>query len=111
MGWDFTRGTSKKDIVDSLTRSWKTDNMEAKTLKFKVIKNTLWQVVEYKEKERTRLLIVCCLLKNKRHFGWGYKSMLEVAHPFYYDCPLEFFDLAPVQCQEWRDKCKDYQKV
>ncbi len=110
MGWDFTRGASKQDIVDELTRPFKTDNVEAKTLKYKVKGNTLWQVLEYKENETTKVLIVCCLLKNKRGYGWGYKSMPEGMHPFYYNCPLEYFLLAPVACQEWRDKCQETQR-
>jgi hypothetical protein len=121
MGWDFTRGASKKDIVNRLIAPVKRHragewsnarqqwveldyDVETKTLAHKVVSNTLWSVVETKrhrqpvEVER----IIACFLLERGGIGWGYKDMCEAMHPYYYDCPLEFLDMVPVACEEWR---------
>lgn len=129
MGWDFTRGASKTDIVAELVkdqprqlaRTWSNKDqkiidldyeMEVKTVAHKVVRNTLWAVreqIKYKKEGEERFrYILCCLLQNKRGYGWGYKDMSEMEGPFYYDCPLEFLDMAPVACEPWRVKVREY---
>jgi len=38
--------------------------------------------------------------------SWGYKSLIEAMHPFYYSCPLSFLEMVPAGspevCPEWR---------
>ena len=49
--------------------------------------------------------IACHLIKSfGKEEGFGYKDMDESVHPYYYTCPLKYLDMAPVACQEWRDK-------
>jgi hypothetical protein len=57
----------------------------------------------------SRRYIQCDLLKGGGN-GWGYKSMDESMHPYYYSCPLSYLDLAPEQCAEWRQKVREYHR-
>jgi hypothetical protein len=61
--------------------------------------------------------IALYLLDKSRHssplYKWGYKSMSEDMHPFYYDCPLEALNATNAfngskQALEWREKVKNY---
>jgi hypothetical protein len=57
--------------------------------------------------------IALFLLDKSRHsspgFKWGYKSMSEDMHPYYYDCPLEALNATNAfngnkLALEWREK-------
>lgn len=48
--------------------------------------------------------IGCDLIRNYgKAEGFGYKDMCESMGPCYYDCPLGYLAMAPVENQEWRD--------
>ena len=100
MGWTFgwrTRG----GLVAELLRL----GDGQKLIDHEEVGDELWMVIELSGGMK---VIELCLLEC--HLGqWGYKAMGEFVHPFYYDCPVRFFKLAPVRCQEWRDKVVAHQ--
>lgn len=96
MGWDFTRGAKKQDIVNRLV-------METErhfTVEHKTVKEdgqwVLWGVMQYKVEARER--VIFCYLLNRSEDGWGYKDMCEGMHPYFYSCPLHFLDMTPPVC-------------
>lgn len=101
MGWDFIDGHSKKDVIALITK-----DAFAHTVKG----NVLWTVQEYKGTK----IIGCYLLGTSKSNtpgvkpSWGFKDLCEAVHPFYYNCPLSYLGMAPVACQEWRDKVVAY---
>jgi len=98
MGWDFTPGLDdKKEFVQGLLRSWKDEKTENKCLRYSLRGNELWTVWEIKDLEtsQTTKIINLDRLSHQRSDGWGYKSILESAGPYYYNCPLSFFKIVP----------------
>jgi hypothetical protein len=121
MGFDFTKGAKKTDIVKRLIADRPRFNngrdsfdVSSKTVAHKVIGSSLWMVVEqtkhFKLADQTKRLIVLAVLENKRGFGYGYNSHCEEAHPYYYDCPLEFLDMVPVASEDWRKGVREYHR-
>lgn len=104
MGWDYTKGATKRSLIDDLTRDHTDQNIGTRTLQHHVSDNTLWTVRETTYPDGTiQRWIGCDLLESRPNYGWGSKSMEEAMHPFVYTCPLEFLDLVPkVVCPEWR---------
>ncbi|HFX2658403.1 TPA: hypothetical protein ACID62_006427, partial [Pseudomonas aeruginosa] len=45
-----------------------------------------------------------CHMLESSGGDWGYKSLDESVHPYYYSCPLRYLDMAPVQSSEWRER-------
>ncbi|MEO6323798.1 MAG: hypothetical protein ABIQ65_04160 [Thermoanaerobaculia bacterium] len=105
MGWDFTRGATKRSIIDDLIRDRTGKTASSKTLRHHVNDNVLWTVRETTDTDGASVRWIGCELLAEQHdYGWGSKSMEESQHPYFYDCPLEFLDDVPmVTCQEWRD--------
>ena len=119
MGWDYTQGATRGDIVKELT----TSTERCKTIAFQVCGAVLWTVQEarrlnhdwqpYGEPVR---FIGCYLLEGsiKRTAGCsaGYKAMEEEMGPYYYTCPLHFLDLVPEPdsdiAREWRRKVREW---
>lgn len=112
MGYDFTKGASKKDIVAYLIGSWTGEESSTVTLKSKVIGNVLWTVRKTVRSNEETLWIGCDLLENQRGYGWGYKAMDESVGPCYYTCPLEYLDIVPPSTSPysagWRDDVRSY---
>jgi hypothetical protein len=117
MGWDFTKGASKSDIVEELLEPQSftsyedpATHVDRKTVAHRVVGAVLWLVVELTRTKDNRCIrerfIDCCLLANRLGYGWGYKSMSECEHPYYYSCPVEFLELAPEVNAEWRGKVR-----
>jgi hypothetical protein len=128
MGWDYTRKTTKAEMVAMLVApvprrretAWDNQNgrtveldydVEAATLAHKVCGNELWCVVEVGysrggevfERKRQIILFLC----DGRGGNWGYKGMSEECHPYYYRCPPAFLDMAPETCPAWRAKVRE----
>lgn len=104
MGWDFTQGQTKAGMVQYLCKPWEREGIKRQTIASRVVGNQLWTVVTKTdangvEKDR---YIALYLLSSKRNYGYGYKSLAECEHPYYYDCPLAFLDMAPPSNEEWR---------
>ena len=128
MGWNFTRGATKAQIVAQILKPWDytvdadwakySNNPEGThitslVLKHKITSDGLWVI-----RQTTKTLadgtttqekwIGLSLLEN--HGGWGHKDMEESMGPNYYSCPVEWFDEVPEPAGEyaagWRAKCR-----
>lgn len=114
MGWDFTSGATKKDIIHERTQPYEDANVRLNTLVHCVRGNCLWMVKEVLKKktnEVERFIELDLLEKNKGENweGWGYKDMDESMGPYYYSCPVEYLDMVPVvACQSWRDLVREH---
>jgi len=110
MGWYYTLGATRKDIIAEITAEQsRPDGGHFKTIRKCTAGNVLWALHESKVGDDTQTWIGCYLLTNGgNHEGWGYKPMEEAMGPFYYTCPLIYLELAPVANQEWRDGVREY---
>ena len=95
MGWLYTQGFDKSRLVADLRKQ-----LEKKLIKSTVVGNCFWALIN---SESHGVIILLCLLQSGRQDGWGYKDMDESMHPYYYSCPLNYLEKAPVACQKWRD--------
>jgi len=113
MGWLFTQGYTRQNLVAHLTKDWTgEDGKLHRCLDHSSNgKSVLWAVWQVGEDESNRFL-ACYLTKNDKGFGWGYKGMSESMGPAYYGCPLRFLDMVPMPdspyAQGWRDKVRKY---
>lgn len=113
MGWLFTQGYTRKDLVEKLTKDWTGEDGKTRHCLEHSSNGTyvLWAVWQVGNDESDRF-IACYLTKNDKGFGWGYKGMSESMGPGYYGCPLRFLDMVPVPdspyASEWREKVKEY---
>lgn len=112
MGWLFTEGQTKKEVIERVTRTWTTTE-DGDTITYmatdKAIRgNCLWVVFQRESGTGTTAFIALFLLRKERLYGWGYKDMQESMHPYYYTCPLSFLDKAPVACEPWREQVRAY---
>jgi hypothetical protein len=123
MGWLFGN-YSRKEAIEDLTgeTSWTHTDTGARvrrTCLGKTYKGCAWAgvlyaalKVEYEEDgkwvEKDRYILVAMIRCQKNlPMPWGYKDMDESMHPYYYGCPLKYFDLVPeVSCQDWRDQTR-----
>lgn len=55
--------------------------------------------------------VICCHL-IEHYDGLNYvKTLTESEHPYYFDCPPEFFHLAPERCAQWRTAVRHLRKL
>jgi hypothetical protein len=112
MGWSFTRGASRADVVKELTGEWQNEGITARCLTYTLKGNVLWSVRELTYSDgRTLRVIFCDLLARQRGYGWGYKGMEESMGPCYFTCPLAYFEMVPAQHREWRAKVQEYHEA
>jgi len=66
----------------------------------------LWVVYQT---ENERFILLFLLSKNGADSCgvWGYKDLSESCHPYYYDCPLDFLEMVPEGCAEWRAEVRN----
>ena len=113
MGYTYIDGMTRQGMVDYLTKpsSFTTTKgifRSMRTLAKSLRGSQLWVVTEVTDRdlnagtETVEKVINLHLLDCYAHCC-GYKSFGEAEHPYYYDCPLKYLDMAPVKCQEWRD--------
>jgi hypothetical protein len=114
MGW--TAGyRSKKELIDDVlgTHTW--SDAPGRNCTLSTVTSTLvgtqhlWAVQErsYDDGTPTTLEINFFLIH-----GGAYKSMPEISHPYYYTCPLEFFEMVADPghgATEFRAKCRQAQ--
>jgi len=112
MGWLFSYGKSKADIIKDLIAPEENATRRWETIAHCVRGKVLWSVIEitYKQDNRSKRLIVCHLLAKQKDCGWGYKDIEESMHPYYYSCPLQFLDMAPVANTDWRARVQAYHR-
>lgn len=115
MGWLFSR-RSRSELIHHLVQSQDCQAAYVETLAYTLRGNVLWSVVKVTAKKPNRLnlaagesftYIGCTLLQRYRN-EWGYKSMDESVHPYYYSCPLSYLERAPTQSPEWRAGVRAY---
>jgi hypothetical protein len=64
----------------------------------------LWLV---REQDGERWIEGCCL-SYRADLKHGYKRYGETDGPFAPNCPLEFLEMAPACCEEWRQSVREY---
>ncbi|MFC6282562.1 MULTISPECIES: hypothetical protein [Polaromonas] len=115
MGWLFTNKT-RDQLIAMLTRECNNEFVKSKVLEHQLVGNVLWSLVcltaihegclQLKSGESINF-IRCDLLESSPE-GWGYKALEESVHPYYYDCPLHYLDLAPEQSADWRVNVRQF---
>lgn len=114
MGWLFTHGATKKDIIKERTVAYEDGNVRLTTLAHCIRGNCLWIVKEVLNKKvgsAERFIELDLLEKSKGDDwnGWGYKDMDESMGPYYYSCPVAYLDMVPVVTnQAWRDQVREH---
>ena len=110
MGWLFTQGASKADIIHKLVSKEENDKRRWETIAHCVRGNVLWAVnqITYKQDNRQERFIVCYLLRSSEDCGWGYKDMTESMFPYQFSCPLKYLDMVPVANKKWRAEVRAY---
>lgn len=114
MGWLFTRGQTRADLIHRLTKPEENDLSSYRTLARCCKGNVLWAVQEVTFKQNTprfekgvpHRFIGSYLMAYDRAIdcrGWGYKDMEESMHPYHYHCPLAYLDMVPEACPAWRE--------
>ena len=102
MGFTFCNAWDKKaDVIAAIKGDM--PNMVDSS----VVNNTVFGLHEH---DGARFISIT-LLAKQRGQGWGYKSMHECEHPYYYNCPLRLLNLAsPTTGQGliWRAKVRQY---
>jgi hypothetical protein len=99
-GW-YTR----KDVIRHLIK----DEPRLTTLAHCVRGNILWTVQKWEDRDA---FIGCYILmgpvkgNGDDPYACGYKDMSEEMHPYYYNCPVKYLDMAPEVCPEWREKVR-----
>ena len=122
MGWLFTTGSTRRDLIAERTRDWTTEGAEGITVtstclahcyRGNVYSGVLWAVWERtftkdgQQTKPTERWITCDLLRYQKDSGWGCKDLDESMFPYYYSCPLKYLNLVPLDQfggnREWRN--------
>jgi len=101
MGWTFTHGASRADIIAEVV------GIHSKIHAKAFVGNTMWTVAEGSNGEK----FVACILLQRSSYGWGYKVMDEGMGPVQVSCPLSFLDMADDPtgyAVAWREKVRAY---
>lgn len=111
MGWYFTCGASRKDIISERTENCKSARASSTCIAHCTRGNVLWAVWEQYRSDTGHIerFITCDLLQRDGNYGWGYKPMDESMHPYYYTCPEKYLNMGTrVFCQDWREGVRKY---
>jgi hypothetical protein len=103
MGWDFTKGQTKMGIVRELVAA----DSSREVLQWHLAGRELWTLERWTSDGVVTISVH--LLEKQEGYGWGSKSMSESMGPFYYGCPPEYLDLAPVGSKAWRERLLAHQ--
>lgn len=109
MGWDFTHGASRQDIVNQILGMYRPEyGCVILDHACTAYGKRLWLCV--KSDKLDQPLVVLYLLDKSKGYGWGYKDMDETMGPYYYDCPLRFIKGVGHNqfSKNWRDKVRAY---
>jgi hypothetical protein len=112
MGWLFTYGQTRKQLIHHLTTDWTTPQASHQCITHCTRGNVLWSVWENYSAPTGHIerYIRCDLMQCDHSVGWGYKDMDESMHPYYYTCPLKYLSMVPVASKEWRKGVLLYHK-
>ena len=127
MGWLFTAGSTRRELIDERTRSWtaaRPSEMAVSTVclahcyRGNLYSGVLWAVWERtftrndQQAQPTERWITCDLLRHQKGYGWGHKDLDESMHPFYYSSPLRYLEMVPIETYggnpEWREGVRAY---
>lgn len=126
MGWLFTRGMTRREMISERAATWETTSGEmlvkstclAHCYRGGAFSGVLWSVWERtftkdgQTVKPTERWITCDLLRYQKDYGWGYKDMEESMHPYYYSCPLGYLEMVPIDQfgghAEWREGVRQY---
>lgn len=111
MGWDYTHGATRADVIQAITKDTARDGWTWRTLRSTRVGSVLWAVQEAGRPDGTiDRFIRCSLLQGDRAYGWGKKDMTEESGPADVSCPLSYFDLVPVPAggEWWRARVRQY---
>lgn len=113
MGWLFTQGFSKKELIADLIKPSKWAGGSMTTVAHCVRGNVLWMVREIYSRYTGHFerFIECDLLGSQKGYGWGYKDMDESMGPYYYSCPLPYLTGTRVLNRGWRKAVREYHAV
>ncbi|TAA06146.1 hypothetical protein [Pseudoxanthomonas winnipegensis] len=111
MGWTFVRQT-RDQLIRELIAPQASERACCEVIDHTLDGDVLWIVVRVTARQAGVMGLaagesVCyigCHLLESSGGDWGYKSLDESAHPYYYSCPLRYLDMAPVQSSEWRER-------
>ncbi len=122
MGWYYTNGGTRKDLIKELTesREHKRDDgiivnttCLAHCYRGNVYSGVLWSVFERRflvgEEEvlRPQRWIGCDLMHCKGGY-WGHKPTSEEMYPYYYSVPLGYLNMVSIETYggnaEWRER-------
>ena len=113
MGWEYTQGATKQDIINAETKT-QTVGAVTQTCLDKALNGArLWTVFEhtYSDGRPAKRIICLFLLENHAGFGWGYKDLDESCGPIDDDCPLRMLDMVPDPggyATAWRERVRQY---
>ena len=129
MGWLFTRGMTRKEMIAERSKDWERTSDKGEAVRttclahcyrggaFSGVLWAVWERVFMKDDQQTRPIerwITCDLLRYQRDYGWGYKDMDESMHPYYYSCPLKYLGMVPIEQfggnAEWRQGVQEWHK-
>jgi hypothetical protein len=112
MGWDFTLGATRAQIIRERTIAQANEKYLFSCDQYKIVRNHLWSIQTLVDRETSESETYLCLdlLRKERGYGWGYKSITEAMGPLYYDCPLSLLDIVPIVNQGWRNKVIEYHR-
>lgn len=112
MGWYFSRQT-RDQLIRELIQPRESEHARSMVLAHALCGNVLWSVVQVNAKRAGAFdpttLIRCDLLEGSNG-EWGYKPLDESMHPYYYSCPLDYLEMAPVRCEAWREGVRSYHR-
>lgn len=110
MGWDFVKGATKQSIVGNILSEF---SPSVQILGQALVGNNFWLTVKDPAFLRGEPVVLLYLLENDKGYGWGYKSLDETMHPYYYDCPLNLLmglGTHNEQSIKWRAKVYEWHK-
>lgn len=99
MGTYYTYGATRADVIREVTAEYKLATT-------KVVGNIVWGIFTTEK----GMKVIGCFKLVKAREGWGHKPMDESMGPYFFSCPLAFFDLAPLTAAhgktaaEWREQ-------
>jgi hypothetical protein len=104
MGWTFVRQT-RDQLIRELLAPQASERACCEVIDHTLDGDVLWTVVRVTARQAGVMGLaagesVCyigCHLLESSGGDWGYKSLDESVHPYYYSCPLRYLDMAPVQ--------------
>jgi len=115
MGWTFVRA-SRDQLIQELISPQETVLARSIVIDHALNGKVLWTVVRVTAKQvgvmnlavGESICYIGCDVLESAGLEWGYKSLDESVHPYYYSCPLRYLDMAPERCPKWRENVRAY---